>query len=161
MLKCHVTGDMPYMVYLLSREISAQLKVYISAEQIFVSFLCVMAAVLQYVVLGLCQFIASHYCKELMHDSALSGCAWLNELLVGNPSVFHIYFDMSKHVFLALVIQLHILGYDEKPNAHVLLDEVLAIFLHTCVTELSVDHVAVWFQHSKSTISEYFQYLLS
>ncbi|KAJ3781030.1 hypothetical protein GGU10DRAFT_252330, partial [Lentinula aff. detonsa] len=71
------------------------------------------AAVLQYVVLGLCQFIAPHYCKEPMHDSALSGHAWLNELLVGHPSVFHICFGMNKHVFLALVIQLRLLGYDE------------------------------------------------
>ncbi|KAF9017195.1 hypothetical protein BDP27DRAFT_1169519, partial [Rhodocollybia butyracea] len=34
--------------------------------------------------------------------------------------------------------------------------ESLAIFLYTCVTGLSVDHVAERFQHSKSTIAEHF-----
>ncbi|KAE9391862.1 hypothetical protein BT96DRAFT_831450, partial [Gymnopus androsaceus JB14] len=74
-------------------------------------------------------YIAPQYCKEPMHDSALSGRAWLNELLVGHPDVFLICFGICKHVFLAFVIQLRLLGYDEKPNAHIPLDEAPAIFL--------------------------------
>lgn len=123
-------------------------------DRVYRRTILVVAAVVQYVVLGLAQYLAPRYAKEPMHDSSLSGRAWLNELLAGHPGVFHICFGMQRHVFLALVVQLHLLGYNEKPNAHVLLDEALAIFLYTCVTGLSVDHVAVRFQHSKSTISE-------
>lgn len=69
----------------------------------------VVAAIVQYVVLGLAQYLAPQYSKEPMHDSSLSGRAWLNELLIGHPGVFHICFGMQRHVFLALVVQLRLL----------------------------------------------------
>lgn len=106
----------------------------------------VVAAVLQYVVLGVGTYAAPHYCKEPMHDSSLSGHAWLDKLLLGHPDVFHVCFGMHKHVFLALVVQMHLLGYEEKPNSTIFLDESLAIFLYTCVTGVSIDHVAVRFK---------------
>ncbi|KAJ6587304.1 hypothetical protein B0H10DRAFT_1769189, partial [Mycena sp. CBHHK59/15] len=63
----------------------------------------IIAALLQYIVLGVMMHIAPQYIKEDLHTSALSGCAWLNELLVGHPDRIYIALGMHQHVFLALV----------------------------------------------------------
>ncbi len=117
--------------------------------------LLLVAAVIQYIVLGIALYVAPQYYKESLHNSSLSGRAWLNELLAGHPDRILINLGMRKHVFLALVVQIRLLGYTENQQSQVFLDESLAIFLYTCVTGLGVDHVAERFQHSKSTISEY------
>jgi hypothetical protein len=116
--------------------------------------LLTLATVMQYVVLGVGLFTAPQYCKEAMHTSVLSGRAWLDELLNGHPDRIYIALGMRKHVFLALVIQIRLMGYVEAQQAQIYLDESLAIFLFTCVTGNAIDHVAERFQHSKSTISE-------
>ncbi|KAJ6480217.1 hypothetical protein C8R45DRAFT_832316 [Mycena sanguinolenta] len=72
-----------------------------------------------------------------------------------HPDRIFIALGMRRHVFLALVFQIRMLGHIEAQNAHIMLDESLAIFLYTCVTELAIDHVAERFQHSHTTISEW------
>ena len=114
----------------------------------------IIAAVIQYIILGVAVHAFPQYCKTPLHTSALSGRAWLDELLAGHPDRIYIALGMRRHVFLALVVQIRALGYMEAENASVLLDESLAIFLYTCVTGLAIDHVAERFQHSHSTISE-------
>lgn len=116
----------------------------------------VIAALVQYLVLGVALYITPQYIKTDMHTSALSGRAWLNELLdpEGHPDRIYIAMGMRRHVFLALIFQIRALGYMEAQNAQIMLDESLAIFLYTCVTGLAIDHVAERFQHSHSTISE-------
>ncbi|KAJ7779111.1 hypothetical protein B0H16DRAFT_1300291 [Mycena metata] len=61
-------------------------------------------ACLQYIVLGVGLYLYPQYCKEDMHDSALSGHAWLNELLNHHPECIYIAFGMHRHVFLSLAI---------------------------------------------------------
>jgi hypothetical protein len=114
-------------------------------------------ALLQYIVPGVGLYIYPQYCKEDLHDSALSGRAWLNELLAGHPSRIYIALGMRRHVFLALILQLRAMGHIESQNSRVNLDESVAIFLYTCVTGIAIDHVAERFQHSHSTISEWVQ----
>lgn len=114
-------------------------------------------ALLQYIVLGVALYVYPQYCKEDLHTSALSGRAWLDELLHGHGDRIYIALGMRRHVFLALVFQLRALGHMESERAQILLDESLAIFLYTCVTGLAIDHVAERFQHSHSTISEFVQ----
>jgi phosphotransferase system glucose/maltose/N-acetylglucosamine-specific IIC component len=114
----------------------------------------IIAALVQYIVLGMMMHVAPQYNKEDLHTSALSGHAWLNELLVGHPDRIYIALGMHRHVFLALVFQIHALGYMEAQTARIRLDESLAIFLYTCVTGLAIDHVAERFQHSHTTISQ-------
>ena len=111
-------------------------------------------ALLQYIVRGVGLYIYPHYCKEDLHDSALSGCAWLNELLSGHPGWIYIALGMHCHVFLALILQLCAMGHSESQNSRIGLDESVAIFLYTCVTGIAIDHVAECFQHSHSTISK-------
>ena len=90
-----------------------------------------------------------------MYTSALSGHAWLDELLdaSAHPDRIYIALGMRRHVFLALVVQIRALGYMEAENASVLLDESLAIFLYTCVTGLAIDHVAERFQGSSPCLA--------
>ncbi|KAJ7131950.1 hypothetical protein C8R46DRAFT_864467, partial [Mycena filopes] len=92
----------------------------------------VIASLMQYLVLGVALYITPQYVKTDMHTSALSGRAWLDELLSpeGHPDRIYIAMGMRRHVFLALVFQIRALGYMEAQNAHLLLDESLAIFLY-------------------------------
>ncbi|KAJ7635594.1 hypothetical protein DFH06DRAFT_1139501 [Mycena polygramma] len=111
-------------------------------------------ALLQYIVLGVGLYVYPQYCKNDLHNSALSGRAWLNELLAGHPDRIYIALGMRRHVFLALVLQIRAMGHMESQNSRISLDESAAIFLYTCVTGIAIDHVAERFQHSHSTISE-------
>ncbi|KAJ7128625.1 hypothetical protein C8R44DRAFT_615708, partial [Mycena epipterygia] len=88
------------------------------------------------------------------HTSALSGRAWLDELLSGHPDCIYIALGMRCHIFLALVLQLRMIRHMESHSSHIRLDESVAIFLYTCVTGIAIDHVAECFQHSHTTISE-------
>jgi putative effector of murein hydrolase LrgA (UPF0299 family) len=114
----------------------------------------IIAALVQYIVLGVMRHVALQYIKEDLHTPALYSHAWLNELLVGHPDRTYIALGMRRHVFLALVFQIRALGYMEAQTARIGLDESLATFLYTCVTGLTIDHVAEWFQHSHTTISQ-------
>ncbi|KAJ7765580.1 hypothetical protein B0H16DRAFT_1309714 [Mycena metata] len=111
-------------------------------------------AIIQYIVLGVALYAYPQYCKSELHDSALSGRAWLDELLNRHPDRIYIAFGMRRHVFLALVVQLRLMGHMESQNSRNALDESLAIFLYTCVIGVAIDHVAERFQHSHSTISK-------
>ncbi|KAJ7892100.1 hypothetical protein B0H14DRAFT_2196484, partial [Mycena olivaceomarginata] len=66
----------------------------------------VLASLVQYLVFGVAMFIMPQYCKTEMHTSALSGRAWLDELLTGHPDPIYIALGMCRHVFLALVLVL-------------------------------------------------------
>ncbi|KAJ7105568.1 hypothetical protein C8R44DRAFT_639072, partial [Mycena epipterygia] len=62
----------------------------------------------------LCFYVHPQYCKTEQHTSALSGRAWLNKLLPGHPDHIYIALGMHRHVFLALVLQLHVMGHMES-----------------------------------------------
>ena len=93
------------------------------------------------------------YNKIPYHDSALTGTAWVLELLNGHPEHIHNELGVNKNVFNALIKELELAGY--VSSKHVYLKEQLAIFLYTCVTGLSLCHVCKHFQHSGETVSKY------
>jgi hypothetical protein len=48
----------------------------------------------------------TYYDKTPYHDSALTGAAWVHELLGGHPKCIHKELGVQKHVFRALIIAL-------------------------------------------------------
>jgi hypothetical protein len=99
------------------------------------------------------QYMISHVIKRRMYDSALSGQAWLQELLNGHPVCFHNNIGMSKHVFRKLVHELQMYAGLEDTK-HVTKEEQLAIFLHQCRTGAASHDVWEHFQHGPETISK-------
>ena len=83
------------------------------------------------------------YNKIPYHDSALTGTAWVLELLNGHPERIRNELGVHKNVFNALIEELELAGY--VSSKHVYLEEQLAIFLYTCVTGLSLHHVCEHF----------------
>ncbi|KAH8979507.1 hypothetical protein EDB86DRAFT_2814528, partial [Lactarius hatsudake] len=66
--------------------------------------------------------------KTPYHTSALSGEAWLLELIEGHPERMKTELGMRCHVFLRLVDELRSVGL--SGSRHVSLEEQLAIFLY-------------------------------
>jgi hypothetical protein len=95
--------------------------------------------------------LQSLYLREPYHTSALSGEAWVLELLCGHPNRIHTELGVSVEVFSNLVQELRDIGYQNSRN--VSLEEQLAIFLYMCVTGLTIRHVGERFQRSNETIS--------
>ena len=93
------------------------------------------------------------YDKTPYHTSALSGEAWVRELLNGHPERIRNELGVHKHVFDGLIFALTTAGLG--PSQHLLLEEQLAIFLYTCVTGLSLRHVSERLQRANVTISKY------
>jgi hypothetical protein len=93
------------------------------------------------------------YDKIPYHTSALSGEAWVCELLNGHPKRIRCELGVQKHVFNALIEELSTMGL--VPSRNVTSEEKLSIFLYKCVTGLSVAHVGERFQRSNDTISRY------
>jgi DDE superfamily endonuclease len=91
--------------------------------------------------------------KTPYHTSALTGEAWVLELLTGHPERIRNELGVHKEVFNDLLQNLCDGGCG--PSKHVSLEEKLAIFLYTCVTGLSLRHVGERFQRSTETISKY------
>ena len=91
------------------------------------------------------------YNKLQYHTSALSGADWVWELINGHPEHIHNELGVHKHVLHALVEELQLVGY--KHSKHVYLEEQLTIFLYTCVTGLSLQHVCKHFQCLGDTVS--------
>lgn len=95
----------------------------------------------------------TYYNKQPYHTSALSGMAWVNELLTGHPDRIRCELGVRRHVFYVLLNLLRDSGC--RDSKYVMLEEQLAIFLYACVTGLSVRHLGERFQRSNDTISKY------
>jgi len=93
------------------------------------------------------------YDKIPYHTSALSGEAWVLELINGHPKRIRCELGVHKHIFNTLLEDLSTMGL--KPSRNVSSEEKLSIFLYKCVTGLSVAHVGERFQRSNDTISGY------
>lgn len=94
------------------------------------------------------------YDKIPYHTSALSGEAWVLELLNGHPKRIRCELGVHKQVFCFLIKELCTMGL--KPSRNMTCEEKLSIFLYKCVTGLSVEHVGERFQRSNDTISGYY-----
>lgn len=97
--------------------------------------------------------LQSMYSKdpEPCHTSALSGEAWVMELLSGHPEQMRSELGVHTHVFAVLISELRALGHTN--SKFVSLEEQLSIFLYTAVTGLSIRHVGKRFQRLNDTIS--------
>ena len=91
--------------------------------------------------------------RQPYHTSILSGQAWVQELLHGHPRRIRTELGVREHVFRQLIFTLHHMGHGD--SKYVTLEEQLAIFLYTCVTGLTSEHVGERFQRSGETISRY------
>ena len=101
-------------------------------------------------------YAAPLYDKTPYHTSALSGEAWVQELINGHPEPIRCELGVHKHVFHALIAYLKNIGHTH--SRYVTIEEQLSIFLYKCVTRLSIWHVGEHFQRSNDTI---FQYVFS
>ena len=118
-------------------------RLFIQAAGIFISSVAMAAQI----------YSAPLFDKVPYHTSALSGEAWLLELIEGHPERIKTELGMQRHVFLRLVEELRTVGLSGSRN--VSLEEQLAIFLYTAVTGLSIRHVGERFQHANATISRH------
>ena len=95
--------------------------------------------------------LESVYIRNPYHTSALTGEAWVIELLSGHPERMRTALGVNLHVFSALILELRAAGL--KESKHVSLEEQLAIYLYACVTGLTIRHLGEHFQRSNETIS--------
>ena len=84
------------------------------------------------------------------HTSALSGAAWVHELLNGHPERIQNELGVYRSTFTLLIKALQALGL--QSSRHILIEEQLSIFLYTVVTGLSCTHVGERFQQSSDTV---------
>lgn len=87
------------------------------------------------------------------HTSALTGQAWVQELIEGHPERIHHELGLYRETFITLVHVLRSLGHGDSRYCN--LEEQLAIFLYTCRTSMSVRHVGERFQRSNETIAKF------
>ena len=97
-------------------------------------------------------YLMPYLFKTPQNDSALTGHAWVCELLAGHPRRFHNMIGMSKHVFHKLVNELRLYA-GLRDTKHIALEEQVALFLHICRTGGSQRDIQERFQHSPGTIS--------
>jgi hypothetical protein len=113
------------------------------------------AVFLQMIGIAAVLYQSPGYWTQPYHTSALSGQAWVDELIQGHPDRIYNELGMRLHVFLAFVANLRALGGLETSKKGVSVEEQAAIFLYACVTGLSVRHLGERFQRSNETISKY------
>ncbi len=90
----------------------------------------------------------ANYWKQPYHTSALTGEAWVQELIDGHSNRISNKLEMQLHVFLAFVANLRLICGFETSKHGVTVQEQAAIFLYACITGLSVCHLGEWFQRS-------------
>jgi hypothetical protein len=110
------------------------------------------ALIVSIIMTATTNILQSLYTREPYHTSALSGEAWVLELLCGHPDRIRTELGVSLEVFGKLIQELQHIGYNN--SRHVSLEEQLAIFLYMCVTGLTIRHVGERFQRSNDTISQ-------
>lgn len=109
------------------------------------------SALLAYLV-SILSLVAEHSIPTPYHTSALTGEAWVLELMTGHPGRIRCELGVSIEVFHALVTYLREIGIDR--SRYVSIEEQLAIFLYMAVTGLTIRHVGERFQRSNETISK-------
>ena len=120
------------------------------AQQILRWYIVFVTVILVDAMISLLQGI---YDKRPYHTSALSGVAWVQELLTGHPDRIRCELGVSVNVFWVIINELCSLGHSDLK--HVALEEQLAIFLFTCVTGNTSRHIGEHFQQSTDTITWY------
>jgi hypothetical protein len=96
-------------------------------------------------------YSASQYDRIPYHTSALTGAAWVAELINGHPERIRCELGVHLHVFQIIIEYLKVIN--QTHSREIFLEEQLAIFLYRCTTGLSIRHVGERFQRSNETIS--------
>lgn len=122
------------------------------ARQLHILLLGICAYITNSVYLAIYLYSSPHYWKQPYHTSALSGNAWVQELLHGHPDHIRNELGMRLHAFLAFVGELRQNGLND--TRYITVEEKAAIFLYMCVTGLKIRHVGERFQHANETISK-------
>lgn len=103
-----------------------------------------------------CNIVMEHfsplYLRTPYHTSALSGAAWVNELLSGHPERIRNELGVYRGTFTVLLKAMRRAGVQSSRNVSI--EEQLSIFLYTVVTGMTCNHVAERFQRSSSTITK-------
>ncbi|KAI4293647.1 hypothetical protein K525DRAFT_182614, partial [Schizophyllum commune Loenen D] len=73
-------------------------------------------------------YVMQYNWKQPYYTSALSGCAWVKELINGHPDGIRTELGMRVHVFKKFVKKLHQCGL--RDNHYVTVEEQAAIFLY-------------------------------
>jgi hypothetical protein len=73
-------------------------------------------------------YSTSHYDRIPYHTSALTGAAWVTELMNGHPECIHCELGVHLYVFQIIIEYLKVIGH--KNSREVFLEEQLAIFLY-------------------------------
>lgn len=115
--------------------------------------ICYAALIASIIITTTTNILQNMYIRKPYHTSALSGEAWVLELLCGHPNRIHTELGVSLEVYNNLIEELRHLGYNN--SRYVSLEEQLAIFLYMCVTSLTIRHVGERFQRSNDTISRW------
>lgn len=113
------------------------------------------ALIVSIIITATANILQSLYIREPYHTSALSGEAWVLELLCGHPDRIRTELGVTLEVFKDFIQELQYLGYGS--SRYVSLEEQLAIFLYMCVTGSTIRHVGERFQRSNETISRLVQ----
>ena len=98
------------------------------------------------------------YNKMAYHTPALTGEMWVLELLNGHPECIWNELGIHKHVFWNIIKDLHLFSHQDSKV--IMLKEQLTIFLYTCITGLSIQHVSEHFQHAMEMTSWYVNLLI-
>ncbi len=78
-------------------------------------------------------YLEPNYWKQPYHTSALTGEAWVNELIHGHPDRIFNELGMRLHVFMAFVATLRLMGGLVTSKFGVTVEEQAAnIFVHLC-----------------------------
>lgn len=88
------------------------------------------------------------------HTSKLTGHAWVQEVLLGNPHRVKDNFGLSKRGFRRLVTALEQKTGLSTSRRGITTNEQVAMFLYTVTTGLTLRKVAERFQHSLATVSK-------
>jgi hypothetical protein len=94
-------------------------------EQTCTLLLQLLSLLLNSVIPTILQYIQQYYNKQPYHTSILRGHDWVQELLLGHPQRIRTELGMHKHVFLALIDQLHTMGHTH--SKFITLEEQLVI----------------------------------
>ena len=100
---------------------------------------------------AIASLLESVYIRDPWHTSALTGEAWVMELLSGHPEHMRTALGVNLHVFSALILEIQAAGY--KNSKYVSLEDQLVIYLYACVMGLTIRHLGERFQRSNETIS--------
>lgn len=85
-----------------------------SSEELRRKLLVASAYIMQLAGTAAALYASPHYWKQPYHTSALTGAAWVQELINGHPDCIHNELGMHLHVFVALVYELQTLcGLEE------------------------------------------------